>query len=50
MKNIAFVAFIVSVAAMDSEIMWISAVICLGSLLLLVWLSRKEDGAKCAEK
>lgn len=42
MKNVAFVTFIVSVAAMDSEVMWIPAAICLCSLLLLVWFSRKE--------
>lgn len=42
MKNVAFVVFIVSAAAMDSEVMWIPAVTCLGSLLVLVWISKKE--------
>lgn len=42
MKNFAFVVFIISAAAMDSEVMCIPAVTCLGSLLVLVWLCRKE--------
>lgn len=42
MKNVAFVVFIISAAAMDSEAMCIPAALCLASLLVLVWFSRKD--------
>lgn len=38
----AFIVFILSAAAMDSDAMWIPGLLCLGSILVLMKLSRKE--------
>lgn len=38
----AFVVFILSAAAMDSDVMWIHGLLCIGSLLVLMKSARKE--------
>ena len=38
----AFIVFILSAAAMDSDVMWIPGLLCIGSLLVLMLAARKE--------
>lgn len=38
----AFIVFLLSASAMDSDVMWMPGLLCVGSLLVLMKSSRKE--------